>query len=264
MASKPAPPPRLAELQGWLARVWTTPAGVDAALKTPHGSAAARWVTEAPPLKARDRLAVYSDAYFSRLLESLGADFPAVKRVLGEGDFRVLVAAYLEGKGSDSPNITDLGRGLLAAAARHALSKRHPYLGDLCRLEWAVLSAIFTDRLPALDPEVFARVADWDKVRLVFDPTVRLLACGWPVDRLWRNVASRSLPKAQRKTWLLVYRDDEWARVVSLEERAYKTIERILDGAALGAACAKSGAHAAEIQAWFTSWAQDGLVKGVR
>jgi hypothetical protein len=263
--------PPLSELQGWLAAVWTTREGVDAALKSPAGEKARRWISELRPPSARDRLAVYSDAYFLRLLESLGSEFPAVKRALGEDNFRKLIADYLSRHHSDSPNLSDLGSKLAEFSAAHALSKRFPYLGDLCRLEWEVLSALYTDRLPPLDPAVFSRLspADWEKAALVFDPTLSLLEVSWPVDRLW---AQRSSPaKAARCVWrtprpgkLAVWRDDEWVRVESLEQEAFLTLESLMRGTSLPAACAASGAEADELKSWFAAWAKEGLIKGLR
>jgi hypothetical protein len=262
-------PPKLSELQDWLRRVWTTPEGVDAALKTPEGRRARQWIAEVPPLSARDRLAVYSDAYFLRLLDSLGSDFTTARRALGDDDFRRLVADYLAQRGSDSPNLTDLGRDLPAAAARHELGRKHPFLSELCLLEWTVLAALFTDRLPAFDPESFKGISaeDWVKVRLVFDPTVSLLETAWPVHRLWMKrgakSGNRTLKKPQRSL-LVVYRDEQWARVLALEERAWHTLRRLLDGAPLAEACALSGASPDEIKNWFAGWVQIGLVKGAR
>lgn len=261
-------PPKLSELQDWLQRVWTTAEGVDAALKTPEGSRARRWIAEVPPLSARDRLAVYSDAYFLRLLESLGSDFTATRRALGEDDFRRLVADYLAKRGSDSPNLTDLGRGLPEAAAGHELGRKHPFLSELCLLEWTVLAALFTDRLPPFDPESFKGISaeDWVKVRLVFDPTVSLLETAWPVHRLWMNRAAKSgnrvLKKPQRAL-LVIYRDEQWARVLALEDRAWHTLRRLLGGEPLAQACALSGAEPDEIKSWFAGWVQIGLVKAV-
>ncbi|MBI3553609.1 MAG: putative DNA-binding domain-containing protein [Elusimicrobia bacterium] len=263
--------PPLSELQGWLRKVWTAPDGIDEALKSEEGKRAGLWIVDAPPLPARERLAVYADAYFLRLLESLGGDFPAVKRALGEEGFRRLVADYLRENPSDSPNVSDLGSRLPAFARSHALAKRFPYLPDLCRLEWEVLSALYTDRLPSLDPAVFAKLsaADWEKAKLVFDPTLRLFEVSWPVDRLWAQrakpaKAARCVWRTTRPSWLAVYRDDEWVKVETLEERAFATLKRLMNGGGLSEACSASGAETDEIQAWFSAWARDGLVKGLR
>ena len=263
--------PFLSDLQGWLASVWTTRAGVDAALKSPAGATARDWIVEAPPLSVRDRLAVYSDAYFLRLLESLGCEFPAAKRALGDDHFRTLVADYLTKNNSVSPNLSDLGKKLPEFARGHSLSKRFPYLHDLCRLEWEVLSALYTDRLPALDPSIFSKLsaARWEQAVLVFDPTVRLLAVSWPVDRLWAQrdrpaKAARCVWRTPQPAWLAVFRDDEWVRVESLERAAFLTLESLMKGASLPVACEASGAAANELRSWFAAWAKDGLIKGIR
>lgn len=253
-----AAPPRLSELQGWLSRVWTTPEGLDAALKTDEGTQALRWISNAPPVATRTRLAVYSDAYFLRLLEALGADFPATKRFLGEENFRILVAEHLRRTPSTSPNISDLGE-TLAGTARGCAS-------DLCRLEWAVLSSLYTDRLPPLDREVFAKVSVWDATRLVFDPTLRLLETSWPVHRLWdeRFKAPSKTKLAKRRANLVVHRDEEWVRVRAPKAKEFSVLKDLTEGETVGRACVSSNASAKEIQAWFADWTASGLIKGVK
>jgi hypothetical protein len=262
-------PPKLSDLQDWLRAVWTTPEGIDAALRTPEGRRARKWIAEVPSLSARDRLAVYSDAYFLRLLDSLGSDFTATHRVLGDADFRRLAADYLSERGSDSPNLTDLGRGLPAAAAKHELGRKYPFLSELCVLEWTVLAALFTGRLPPFDPGIFKGMSaeGWGKVGLVFDPTVRLLETSWPVHRLWIKRAAKSGSRGLKKpsrSCLVVYRDEQWARVLDVEERAWQTLRRLMAGAPLAEACALSGAQPDEIKSWFAGWVQIGLVKDIR
>lgn len=257
--------PRLSELQELLRRVWTTPEGIDAALASPEGRALRPWIAEQPPISPRERLAVYSDAYFSRLLESLGEDFAAVKRAVGEEDFRRLIADYLAAHPSHSYNISDAGERLAEFAAKHALSKRFPFIADLCRVEWAALRALLTDRLPAPKPDAFALSAeDWRRARLVLDPTLTILACRWNVRAFWekRLEQADSTHPDEGAYFLAVWRDADWARVEALDEPAWRTLRRLSEGARLAQAC-DTGTAPEQVQHWFAHWLSREIIKGV-
>ena len=61
-------------------------------------------------MSAFDRLAVYSNGYFARLLEILERDYSTVKAIVGDDEFRHLVAHYLEKHPSRHYNLIHLGK----------------------------------------------------------------------------------------------------------------------------------------------------------
>src|SRR5690349_10960396 len=99
--------PSLVDIQRWMRWIITEPRGIREALSsswTLDPALAKRYqepvrqlevIDEAPPLSPHDRLGVYANAYFYRLLESLAADYKTVHRVLGEEKFHELIAHYL-------------------------------------------------------------------------------------------------------------------------------------------------------------------------
>lgn len=266
-------PPDLSRLQRSLRGILTDPQGVRAAVReTP---AALRWIADVPPIDAATRLSVYGDGYFLRLLEALTSDFPAVKRALGEDEFRVLAAHYLKANQSRSPTLADLGEGFPAFVSGHPFTRKFPFLPDLARLERDAMTRLFAERLPALDQEVLRSVpsGDWPRVRLIFDPTVLLLKVAWPVERLWRR---RDLPpksggrllRRARAQWLLLFRDETWVQVADISRQEWDTLRRLQDGARLGGVFARDSkgpakAGAVEVQRWFSSWIAGGLIKRI-
>lgn len=268
----PQPPPDLPRLQRALREVLTDPQGVQAALSA--RPEALRWIADVPPLDAPRRLSVYGDGYFLRLLEALASDFRAVKRTLGEGDFRLLAAHYLKTHQSKSPSLADLGEAFPRFASSHPLVRKYPFLPDLARLEREVMTSLFAGRLPALDPEALRKIRaeDWEHVRVILDPTVLLLEAAWPVERLWRR---RELPleaggriiRRPRPQRLLIFRDGTWARVIEISKEEWAILRRLKEGARLGEVFADTGksfegTDAAEVQRWFSSWLKSGLIKG--
>lgn len=265
-------PPDLASLQLLLREVFTDPRGARAAAAARPESLAC--VVDAPPVDAATRLSVYGDAYFLRLLEALTADFMAVRRAVGEADFRALVAHYLSAHPSTSPSLADAGEAFPDFVAGHELGRARPYLAELARLERCVVTRLLTDRLPALEPAALAAVPAeaWERATLVFDPTVELLSTAWPVERLWLRreepeaAGGRTL-RARGARGLVVHRDEVWVRVRAAEAAEFDTLRRLRAGERLGpalAAAAESGLAApAAVQGWFGAWLSGGLIKGV-
>lgn len=269
---KPAPP-KLAELQDWLRAVWTEPRGIDAALdREPNLSG---WIAQAPPIPVRTRLAVYSDAYFLRLLDCLSSDFSAVSRALGEQRFRELVAGYLQAHPSTSPNVSDLGAAFPAFLKDHPFQRELPFLADLARLDRAVFESLYSTRLGPFDPETInnAPAEAWSNARLILDPTVRLLDLGWPVEPFWRRQECAHdkrapVPRRPQRQCLLVFRDDEWVRVEPLSAAAWTVLVELQCGKSLEQACAAAQAarlrvRPAQLSAWFARWTASGVVKRV-
>src|SRR5258708_1926287 len=165
MRSEPLPEskPSLAEIQRWMRWVITEPRGIQAALNSPwtlDASLAGRYkepkrqleiIEEAAPLSTHDRLDVYANAYFYRLLESLAADYTAVQRVIGEEKFHDLAAHYLMRYPSHSPNIGDLGEAFPRFIKGYPPLAQFPFLHQLAALERAVMECLFTHHLPSLD-----------------------------------------------------------------------------------------------------------------
>lgn len=84
--------------QHWLRRLITEPDGVEAGLATvgdPEGAQLATIVRGDRGLAPVDRLAVYANAYFTRIHDCLREDFGALARALGPAGFHDLVKTYL-------------------------------------------------------------------------------------------------------------------------------------------------------------------------
>lgn len=264
----PAPP--LAELQDRLRRVLSDPRGPGAAANGGRGGRGPvlSFIQEAPPLGREERLGIYANAYFVRLLEALGAVFPAVHRILGPADFGRLVADYLSRHPSRSPIIENAAEALPAFLRGHELCRARPFLGDLARLEWEVLDCLCTDRLPDLDPRTVSAVPEdaWASARLTLDPSARVIEAEWPVDLTWKGSANRP---TRRKRRLLLYRDDLWVRVEAMDGDAARAFRLLREGQALGDVCAELEAACGPRKAAETArrlladWCRSGVIKGV-
>jgi hypothetical protein len=98
---------------------------------------------------AHNRVAVYADAYLSRLSESLSDDYPKVAGVLGDR-FIQTVRHYVRTHPSDHPSLRHFGRHFPEFLAAAGASDAPPWVADLARLEWARIEAFDAADSPAL------------------------------------------------------------------------------------------------------------------
>jgi uncharacterized protein (UPF0276 family) len=95
------------------------------------------------------RWAIYSSGYVARLVEALETDYPAVRRILGEGPFGSLTARYVRRFAPRSFDIGRAGDRLAMFLEEDPLSTELPFLPDLARYEWSLAEAfVAADSVP--------------------------------------------------------------------------------------------------------------------
>jgi len=88
-------------------------------------------------LDAVQRLDVYANMYFWRLLDILRGDYTAVVAAVGDDHFHNLVTDYLIACPSAHPSVRNVGERLAGYLKTHALGVERPWLVELARLERA-------------------------------------------------------------------------------------------------------------------------------
>lgn len=176
-------------------RFWqliSAPSGVAAGLEElrrddPDIAPLSGWIAS-DEATARQRLDVYANMYFYRLLESLRADFPACAQELGAERFHNLVTDYLLLHPSEDPSLRYAGRHLPAYLREHELGQKRPHLADLARLEWERINAFdAADAIP-LSVEVLQRLPAerWPELALEAAPALRLMEADFAVQESWQ------------------------------------------------------------------------------
>lgn len=254
--------PSLPELQRWMREVLTHRRGVARALAQKEGPRYLHVIGQTPELNRAERLSIYGEGYFLRLVDCLGANYETVKNVLGADLFDTLCRDYLARYPSRYKYIDGVGAELPAFIKRHAAAKGRPYLTELAALEWAVHEALYADDVPPLKPEKLAGLPpeQWAHARLAIDPSVRLLQLNWPLDELWRNGKWR---KRREKVLLLVYRrDDKLVRIPRLTPVQFRLLESLQAGYTLEKSLRKLPKQT-PVKQWFNDWAARGVIRGL-
>ena len=141
-------------------------------------------------LPAAERLDIYANMYFFRLLDCLREDFPRFAGALGDDRFHNLATDYLLTCPSEHPSLRYLGRRLPDFLAGHALARESACLVDLARLEWTRADLFDARDARPLTREDLARLAQDAAGDLPLRPVpaFRLLRLDHDAPRLWREL----------------------------------------------------------------------------
>jgi hypothetical protein len=247
----------LSETQQLLWRLITAPEGVAAALAADADrggslrTAVADTVRSHGALDAVQRLDVYANMYFFRLLDVLKEDHPATCALLGEVAFHNLITDYLLRHPPTHFSIREAGRHLPELLVGHSSAIAHPCVSDLARFEGALNDAFDAADAPSLSADALAAVQpeDWPRLRFTLHPAVRLLACGWPV-QLVRGAVDRGEPAvdpAPAATRLCVWRRELMVLHRCLDAVELAALQAVADGARFDAVCAAASESSAAL-----------------
>jgi hypothetical protein len=265
--------PGLGETQSLLYRLITAPNGVERGLATeknlpPEGiNAVVRGDTRT---SAIERVDIYANMYFYRLLDVIKEDFPTTFKVLGEVNFHNLITGYLVEYPPGDPSINEASRHLADFAGKAPSLRKWPFLGDLIRLERA-LTEVFLgpDAMPlAVDVMSAVPAARWPSLKFGVHPALQVLNSEWRVDEIIRAAQSEqplSEPRREPRM-IMVWRHNcavNYRVVDDLERSALSMIRALhLFGEMCEAISAerRDSATAAAISRMLLRWLADGVL----
>ena len=179
-------PSELNWVEGLLYRLITAPSGVAEGLaneKSLGDRGLASVIIGDERLSAEERVDIYANMYFYRILEVLQEDFPATLRVIGGERFHNLITGYLIEYPPKHFSIADAGSRLADFISAHPLRDGFPFLAELARLERALIEVFHGSDAVALDAEQMRAVVptDWPALKLALHPAHQLLELQWNI-----------------------------------------------------------------------------------
>ncbi len=269
-------------------RLITEPRGVASTLAElakddPSAAPLAGWIAQDDEDAARERLEVYADMYFFRLLDALKSEVPKVAQWMGDDDFHDLVADYLVAHPSTRPSLRHSAAALPGFLASHVAGAACPGLPDLARLELARNDAFDGPESPRLEAQALAALPTdaWPRLCFHVAPTVRRLRLRTSTIPTWRALADgRPPPRTSADIGgCIVWRsrapgaeDEVWHRAVCQTElealgaaAAGATFDRLCEILAAGldprlVNATDAARPALEV---LLRWLRDGLLSGV-
>ncbi len=279
----PTDPLQLQQIERWMQSVISHPDGAAAGVMSeaaqqqiPISPADVdRVVTRSKSLTSLERLQIYGNAYYARLVECLRDEFPAVAAAVGAEAFDAFAMGYLQSYPSQSYTLARLGANFprfLAETQPDSADQAAAwgnFLVDLATLE-RIYSEVFDG--PGSEGQSPLAPADlegippeaWPEVKLIPVPSLRLEAFRFPVHEYItavRHEDSATIP-APAATCLAIVRRDFIVRRVPLSRVQFDLLSQLLVGQPLGGAIALALENAdtdfedlaGQLQAWFHDW----------
>lgn len=277
----------LTNLQRWVQEVITNPDGISAGVESESarqeidisGSQIEQVVEPSSRLGSAERLAVYGNAYFARLVECLGEEFPATCFALGEDTFQTFAFGYIKNRPSTSYSLGFLGERfpqyLIDTRPTDVPQPGWPdFLIDLATLERTyaeVFDGPGPEHLDTLQPEDLQAIPPElvSEIRFVPVPSLRLMEARFPVHEYVTAVRRDRSPEIPlpAETLLVITRRDFVVRRGTVSRAEFQLLRAILDGNTLGAAIELAAQElpdgtddefAASLSKWFQHWAAAG------
>ncbi|MGD0074810.1 MAG: DNA-binding domain-containing protein [Candidatus Binataceae bacterium] len=265
--------PDLKSVQSLLYRLIVAPSGVADGLRAesdlPPGGIDAV-IRGDEHLSAIERLGIYAEMYFYRLLDCLKEDYPATLAVVGATNFHNLITGYLLAHPPSYPSVLYAGHHLADFLASHPLRDEWPFLADLARFERALIDVFHGPDAPAMNADQLRAVAptDWPALELKIHPASELLALQWNVTKIVQAVEEGDdwQPPERGAASILVWRKNCRCYYREIDGIELVAIQALSRGATLAALCASiADAAPAEDPAalvfdFLERWRADGIL----
>jgi hypothetical protein len=218
---------------------------------------------------------VYRNAYWTRLVEALGNDFPGLRALLGEAAFDRMARAYIARHPSEHPSIRWAGRKLAEFLAHEAPYREDPWLGDMARFDWALAFAFAAPDASAAGLADLAGVppAFWGSIRLRLHPTLDCFRAATPVDEARPRLLEATGVALDRQVRcdraIMVWRVEHDVKFRAIDALEHAALQAMQDGATFGDMCELAarqiGAEAAPLRAAeiLQGWLEWGIVATV-
>jgi hypothetical protein len=225
---------------------------------------------------SRERLQIYANAYFWRLIDILGEEYPTVRHAAGPKLFSRLAVDYLQAHPSRSYSLNFLSvkfPGFLRTEA--ARLPRREFLADLATVERVMEDVFDAPDVKPLTPREWKKIpmTAWMSKRLRMTPAMRLLELGYPVNEYIASVRAGKKTAIPRKAkqHLVIFRRTWTVWRAPLSPIRFKLLSALHAGKTLPEAFAECAAvrgfnpdrFTAALKGWFRDWASDGLFSGV-
>ncbi len=183
--------PSLRGLQARFYDLVTQPGGVATALRSRGEDPAelARVIRGDEHLSAVERLDIYANMYFFRILDVLRGDYPKLLSIVGDVAFHNLVTDYLIAHRPRDPSLRNVGDRLPEYVPAHALGRERLWLAELAALERLRIEVFDGPDVEPLSLEQLKRCPPQllGELPIQLIPSLRVQEVSWDADGAWRS-----------------------------------------------------------------------------
>ena len=276
--------PQLSDLQRWMMDAITHPdgirAGIDSSKNSPpaiKGQKAHAIVRRSKNLTSLERINIYHEMYYLRLIDIVIGDFPSVKYAVGDEALTDLARQYVIAHPSYHYDLNQLGAKFSGFLRGATALKHRAFLADLAKLERWVEEVFDEQQDKALTVDQLLSVPQdqWINARLQPVRALRLMTSRYPVNDFFEAVRAEKEPliPAAKATNIVVYRKKNlrvWR--MELDRPQFAMLNALVRGKTVGQALevcleipeASTLDLAASVKSWFDAWATAGFFCAVK
>jgi hypothetical protein len=242
-------PATLLEMQTWFAKHITSPILASDSNHIPLFAPALigdirKRIAPGPTMKSEERLGIYQQQYWWRLLNIIQEIYPAVLRLFDYEDFNRLIAEpYLLKYPPQDWFLSHIGNDLPKWLKKYYRKSDMPLVLGLALLDLSYEKLLFTDILPPLKPE---QVPEVERKKLFLQPFVLLFALGADLFGFRKELMKHppahwqtsDLPPLERngeKKYFVLYRSGEESLYEEISPEFFDLLTRFKKGATLSA-----------------------------
>ncbi|MDR3476879.1 MAG: DNA-binding domain-containing protein [Gammaproteobacteria bacterium] len=185
---------------------------------------------------AEQRLAIYRDGYYLRLLEVLQQDYEVLSALLGAEQFDLLGRSFIDAHPSHFRSVRWFGNALANFMREHPQFKEQPALIEMAEFEWLLTESFDALDASALTFEEMAAVpmVQWPLMHFQLLPSLRRLDLHWNTVSVWKAYKEESkriaFEKAEYPASWIIWRKDLQTLFYSLTNDAAYMIDAIAAG----------------------------------
>lgn len=223
-------------------------------------------------MSSAERIEVYADSYFWRLIDIIAEEYPTVRHVVGPDRFAELCKAYVSVHPSTSWTLCDLSKKFPAFLAEEAEDVPHQgVVADLARVERAMEDVFDAPQREPVSVDALLAIPQesWPSVRFEIIPALRLFQLDHPVNgyiTAVREERHMDLPTPQTD-WMTVWRQEFTVWRKRLDREQYTLLTELQAGKTLGEALETCAAlpeldleqFMGSLQPWFQEWTGEGF-----
>ncbi|MEH6357609.1 MAG: DNA-binding domain-containing protein [Pseudomonadales bacterium] len=222
-----------------------------------------------------ERVSIYDNAYFARLIGALATDYKVLGLALGDEEFAALAKAYILAKPSRYFTLRWFGQDLAQFLSEQKGVHAH-LMAQLAAFEWAFVNAFVSAdvSMRALEKIALVSAEAWPALNFNFHPSLQILEQSWDVLSYWRaGRAEEDLPDPtffETPQKIIVWRQDLMSRYKSLSLHEAVALEAAVRGLSFSEICESLLAAnvdeadvATQAIGFLQDWLADGLISGI-
>lgn len=263
-------PERLKNTQEWFAAVSSSPLDLDEHIQGLSPAEAAQWIRPSPTLRPVQRMEIYNQQYWWRVLRALRENYPLSTRLFGSKNFDLQIGVpYLQERPSQHWSLEKLGEDLPDWLEKSYEGKDKQLVIDVSAVDCAIARSFLAGELPPLkpqDPELSSQ-------RISLQPSLQLLVLraelfSWREEMTAQSedyYIDRPFPPLEREGAgaYLIYRNRElrvaWQKI---SPAAYSLLTKLKKGSTLDEACEAARDWEKELENTIAFYFQEWTMRG--